>query len=278
MADELTPQAIHDDVRAILTQVKTGHPLVHCLTNNVVKQVTANALLAAGAAPAMVEDAVEAGEFAHVASGVLVNVGTLTPDIRQAMTSAVSAAQSANTPWVLDPVAVGGLSVRTQFARSILDSRPAAIRGNPSEIAALAGTGSGGRGVDSTDSVEAVTTIAAELSHRSGAVVAASGPTDLVVSTVARTHVTGGHPMLQQVIGTGCALGALTAATLGVAQLPAQHHAAVVASHALVSAAGTVAGQTASAPGHFAVAWLDALHTLSADDVLELITLDSEQA
>ncbi|PXA80035.1 hypothetical protein DCC26_04605, partial [Auritidibacter sp. NML120779] len=58
VADKLTPQAIHDDVRAILTQVKTGHPLVHCLTNNVVKQVTANALLAAGAAPAMVEDAV----------------------------------------------------------------------------------------------------------------------------------------------------------------------------------------------------------------------------
>ena len=52
-----------------------GHaPLVQCLTNVVVAQWTANVLLAVGASPSMVDNPEEAGPFAAVADGVLVNL------------------------------------------------------------------------------------------------------------------------------------------------------------------------------------------------------------
>ncbi|MFE7398069.1 hydroxyethylthiazole kinase, partial [Streptomyces sp. NPDC057557] len=116
---------------------------------------TANVLLALGASPAMVDLPEEAGPFARIASGVLVNLGTPHAEQRSAMIEAARAAASAGTPWVLDPVAVGALPVRTALARELLELRPTVIRGNASEIIALAGAGGGGRGVDSSHGVEA---------------------------------------------------------------------------------------------------------------------------
>ena len=119
-------------------------PLVHCLTNTVVQALTANALLAVGAAPAMVDDPAEAEDFAAVASAVLVNVGTVSDRTARAMRLAARSAATVGTPWVLDPVAVGALPYRTALAAELLDSRPAVVRGNASEVMALAGTGEGG--------------------------------------------------------------------------------------------------------------------------------------
>ncbi|MDX2358242.1 hydroxyethylthiazole kinase [Dietzia sp. PP-33] len=256
---------------------ETG-PLVHCLTNSVVRQITADVLLAAGAAPAMVDHPDEAGEFAAIASGVLVNVGNPTGEQVEGMHAAIAAAREHGTPWVLDPVAVGGLTLRTGLATGWLDHGPAAIRANASEIVALAGAGAGGRGVDSTHDVAVALAPALSLSERTGGIVAVTGPQDIVVtntggSTLA-TWVTSGHPLLQKVIGTGCALGAMTAAYLGAARAAGipDHHA-VVAAHAHVGAAGTAAGRVAAGPGLFAVAWLDALYTLTAEEIADSVAL-----
>ncbi|OMQ14824.1 hypothetical protein A7K94_0213835, partial [Modestobacter sp. VKM Ac-2676] len=91
------------DLRAAREALRDTAPLVHCLTNTVVQTITANALLAVGAAPAMVDDPAEAGEFAAVASAVLVNVGTVSQRTADAMRLAARAAGGAGTPWVLDP-------------------------------------------------------------------------------------------------------------------------------------------------------------------------------
>ncbi|WP_371441647.1 hydroxyethylthiazole kinase, partial [Dietzia sp. HMSC21D01] len=99
---------------------ETG-PLVHCLTNSVVRQITADVLLAAGAAPAMVDHPDEAGDFAAIASGVLVNVGNPTAEQVEGMHAAISSAREAGTPWVLDPVAVGGLVLRTRLSTAWLE-------------------------------------------------------------------------------------------------------------------------------------------------------------
>ena len=134
MTIRLTPEnAAH-----LLERLRESQPLVQCLTNAVVTNFTANVLLALGAAPAMVDVPTEAGPFAGVASGVLVNVGTPHAEQRTAMLEAAAAAHAAGTPWVLDPVAIGVLPVRTGLARELLHFRPTAIRGNPSEIIALA--------------------------------------------------------------------------------------------------------------------------------------------
>ena len=111
-----------------------------------VTNFTANVLLAAGAAPAMVDIVGEAGPFAGVASGVLVNLGTLPSGQPDAMVEAATAAAAAGTPWVLDPVAVGALPVRTALAARLVGAAADVVRGNASEIIAVAGLGGGGRG------------------------------------------------------------------------------------------------------------------------------------
>ena len=265
-------------VARLVALLRETTPLVHCLTNSVVREVTANVLLAAGAAPAMIDHPDEAGDFAAVASGVLVNVGNPTSEQIEGMHAAIASAREHGTPWVLDPVAVGGLTLRTELATGWLDHSPAAIRANASEVVALAGAGQGGRGVDSTATVSSALVPAMELADRTGGTVAVSGEKDLVITQIdgltRATWIDSGHPMLQQVIGTGCALGAVTAAYLAAARSAGiPDHDAVVAAHAHIGAAGTAAGQVAMGPGSFAMAWLDALHSLAPEQIAELAVL-----
>lgn len=252
--------------------------MVQCLTNAVVMEITANVLLAIGASPAMTDTPEESADFAAAADGVLLNAGTPSAEQYAGMREAVRGATAAGTPWVLDPVAVGGLAVRTRFAREIVASRPAAIRGNASEVVALAGMGAGGRGVDATDDVEAAIPAAIRLAEDTGAVVAVSGPRDAIISRDRITWVRSGHPMLQLVIGTGCSLGAACAAYLGVAKSAGlDPHDAVVAAHAHLGAAGSVAATNSTGPGSFSVAWLDALHQLDARRIADLVDIEVQQ-
>ncbi len=138
------------DLYSHVTRVRAGAPLVHCLTNLVVTNFTANVLFAIGAAPAMVVAREEVAEFAPIANAVSVNLGTLDVPQTRAIRAAVDAAIDAGKPWILDPVAVGPLSFRTEFALDLLDAKPAVIRGNASEIISLSGGAASGRGVDST--------------------------------------------------------------------------------------------------------------------------------
>lgn len=258
-------------ILSILDRVRATTPLVHCLTNTVVPEITANVLLAAGATPAMIDLPAEAEIFAATASAMLINVGNGSSEQHAGMRRAAAAAHAAGVVWVLDPVAVGALPVRTRLARDLLAHRPTAIRANASEILGLAGEPAGGRGVDATDTVDAAVAAARRLAVRTGAVVAVSGATDVVVSAGRTTRVTGGDPLMPLVIGTGCALGATVAACLAAANDP---HDATVAAHALFGAAGSVAGRRAAGPGSFGVAWLDALHTLRAPEVAGLVVIE----
>lgn len=260
---------------SVLETVRRMSPLVHNMTNTVVPEVTANALLAAGAAPAMIDLPEEAEVFAGLASGLLINVGNGSAEQHDGMRRAARAAQTAGTPWVLDPVAVGGLPVRTELARELLRFNPAAVRANASEILGLVGESGGGRGVDSTDEVESVLHAARRLAESSGGVVAVSGPTDVVVSDGRTTRITGGDPMMTLVIGTGCSLGAFAAACIAAARsADIADHDGVVAAHALWSAAGTVAARTTTAPGSFRTAWIDALYTVSPEDVAHIVQIE----
>lgn len=260
-----------NQITHILAEVRRTAPLIHCMTNTVVPEVTANVLLAVGAAPAMIDLPEEAEVFAGLASGLLINVGNGSAEQHRGMRRAAPAASAAGRPWVLDPVAVGGLPVRTALARDLLESRPTAIRANASEILGLVGESGGGRGVDATDEVEAALGAARHLSETTGAVVAISGPVDLIVSEGRTTRVTGGDPMMALVIGTGCSLGAVVAACLAVG---AHDHDAVVAAHALFGAVGIEAARVASAPGGFRTAWIDALYTLTPERVVQLVQIE----
>lgn len=271
MSDLLRPDSdptLTENAATLLSALRSEPPLTQCITNSVVTGFTANVLLALGAAPAMVDITGEAGLFAGTASGLLVNLGTPTPEQRAASVEAATGAAAAGTPWVLDPVAIGALPIRTALAHELVEMRPTAIRGNASEILALAGMSAGGRGVDSTDSTDAAADAAASLAVRSGGVVAVSGPVDLLTDGARVVRIRNGHELLTRVTGGGCALGAVMAAFLGAARSHGFDALTAIASASLVyEIAAEQAAASASGPGSFAVALLDALAAVQPHDV-----------
>lgn len=264
-----------EQLAVLLTTLRERSPLVQCLTNTVAANWTANVLLAAGAAPAMVDNVHEAGVFATIADGVLVNLGMPQDDTAAAMALAVTACADSGTPWVLDPVAVGGLPWRTGLAHDLLAiGTPRVIRGNASEIGGLSG-GAGGRGVDSTDTAESVLEQADVLAYRYDCAVAVSGPVDHIVSARARLRMANGDPLLTRVTGVGCSLGALMAAYAAIEADPLTAAAAATA-HLTVAAEQALehAGAQRSGPGSFAVHLLDALAGLQPDQLAARVRLE----
>ncbi|PKA15014.1 hydroxyethylthiazole kinase [Leptospira haakeii] len=248
------------DVVSDLAEVRKHAPLTHVLTNIVVTNWTANVLLAAGASPAMVIAEEEVSDFATIAGGVLINVGTINSFDAKAIKAAAIAAQKAGTPWVLDPVAVGALRYRTEIAKDLLQHKPTVIRGNASEILALAGAVGGGKGVDSTAASSDALPLAKELAINTGAVVAISGEVDYITDGKETIAVPGGHILMTKVTGVGCSLGALIASFLGIQKDPLR---AAVSASAVFAIAGSRAAERSSGTGSFAVAFLDELSTLS---------------
>lgn len=271
MSDLLCPPSalpVVADAMRLLELVREAPPLTHCITNAVVTGFTANVLLAVGAAPAMVDIAGESELFAGVAIGVLINLGTPTPEQRAAGLEAAAGAVDAGTPWVLDPVAIGALPVRTAHAQRLVAQHPTAIRGNASEILALAGLSAGGRGVDATDTPDAAADAARLLASRHGSVVAVSGPVDLITDGQDVFRVANGHELLTRVTGGGCALGAVMAAFLGAARATQLSPlTAVTAATLFYTVVAERAAEHSSGPGSFAVAFLDELAATTAADI-----------
>lgn len=253
-----------------LDRVRTRGPLVHCLTNTVASQRTADALLAVGADPAMVDNPLEAAELAVLADAVLVNLGTPSHERTVATMRAVPAASAAGRPWVLDPVAVGPLGWRTSTARELLTGPPpAVVRGNASEVDALAG-GHGGRGTASVLAPAEVLPAARDLALRLGTTIAVSGPVDHVTDGACLVRVHNGTPLLTRVTGAGCALGGLVAAFCGAGS---DGLVAAVAATATVTVAAEMALETSAGPGTFVAAWLDALAALTPTELADRVRL-----
>lgn len=249
---------------ACFNQFKRQPPLIHCLTNEVVQELTANVLLALGASPAMVVEPQEAAQFSRVADALLINIGTLNAARADSMLAAVDAANQAEKPWVFDPVAVGGLEYRTTFARRLLTLRPAAIRGNASEIMVLSGLPARGRGVDSQDDSLAALPAARVLARNCGAIVAVTGETDYITDGERDWAVTGGDVLMTRVVGTGCSLSAVVAAFCSV---PGDRLDNIATACRVMALAGERAMAHCSGPGSFTPAFLDILYQLRMEDL-----------
>ncbi|RRD66386.1 hydroxyethylthiazole kinase [Comamonadaceae bacterium OH2310_COT-174] len=271
-ATALNPETLPAFAAQALTLLRARTPLVQSITNTVVANFTANVLLALGAAPAMVDIPREAGPFARMASGLLINLGTPVPSQAEAVMEAACAAAEAGTPWVLDPVAIGSLPVRTALAAQLLQQRPSAVRGNASEILAAAGCGAGGRGVDATASVAQAEQAAMQLAAASGAVVAVSGPVDFLTDGQRQIRLANGTPLLTKVTGGGCALGSVMAAFLSLANSRAEHLPLAAAAVLVYTIAAEMAAEQVArqqqGPGSFAVQFIDRLALITAHDVL----------
>ena len=257
----------------VLSRLRAKRPLILSLTNNVVQNITANMLLATGGVPVMLTHSEEIQDLLHsCANGMLVNVGTLSEQQAQTMLTAVKDAQKAGIPWVLDPVAVGLLKYRTEVCRTLLQTPPAMIRGNASEIIALAGAeGALCRGVESTAESVAALQAAQSLARSTGAAVLVTGETDYATDGYTTIACRNGDEIMTRVTGVGCAMGALAAACLAGADSPLQ---AAAATAAILGIAGERAAAKCPLPGSFAAQLLDELAALSPDDVAKSALLE----
>lgn len=256
-----SPTDLVHAVSADLEKIRETAPLVLSLTNSVVQPLTANLLLAAGAVPAMLNDAEEAVEMLRGGTGaLLVNLGTVTREQGAVMQTAVQEANRLDIPWVLDPVAVGALSLRTRLAEQLKERKPRIIRGNASEIMALAGYSSVTKGPESTSSSADALQAARELALHTGAAVLVTGRTDYSTDGRQVISTENGHAMMSRVTGVGCSMGALAA----VSSSPLQ---AAVSTAVLMGIAGEMAFEQSPAPGSFAVSLLDSLYSLSPEEV-----------
>lgn len=249
------------------TELQTQQPLVHCITNSVAANYAANILLAAGASPAMIDNPFEAESFASIAAALSINLGTPTSEQMQAMQISAQTVANKNTPWVLDPVGYGSfLKWRSEMVDQLVLLHPTIIRGNASEISALAGNQVESKGVDSAVSSNEVYLQAQALLNHSECV-AISGESDFVLSKELHhvIQINGGSFLQPKVTATGCALGALIAAYSAVTT-PA---IATISAHIHFAIAGKLAFEKASAVGSFNVAFLDEIYQMSANKIWE---------
>ncbi len=260
---------------ATLAALRDQVPLVQNITNFVAMDLAANVLLAVGASPAMVHAADEVEDFLVHARALTVNIGTLSPDWVKSMMRAADVAARSGKPWVLDPVGVGATPYRNRVAAELARLGPTVIRGNASEIMALAGAAAGGRGVDSTAGSDEALEAAQRLARATGAVVAVTGETDYVTDGATLLALRNGDALMTRVTAVGCALTALVGACCAVEPRPL-----VAAWHglAILAVAGEQAGEETRAPGSFRVALLDALYLLDGAGLDRRVQLSEGQA
>lgn len=258
-------QTIQQQAATNLAKLRETRPLVHNITNFVVMNFTANILLAAGASPVMAHAENEVEEMVSFARALVLNIGTLTDDWVDAMVKAGKKATSLGVPIILDPVGAGATALRTTAAKRILaETKVSLVRGNASEILALAGAQSNSKGVDAADSVDQATEQAIRLAEELKVPVAITGPQDLITDGTRVIRVNNGHSLMSRITGTGCGATAIIGAFSGVDPDPVSAAATALAYYGL---AGERAAVAANGPGSFMIGFLDALYNLTPEEL-----------
>jgi hydroxyethylthiazole kinase len=230
----------------VLERIRAKRPRVHCITNAVAQNFTANMLLAAGAVPSMTIAQKEVRAFAVRADAVLVNLGTFDPERQKASLAAIAVANKQGVPWVLDPVFIDRSPPRAAFAKTLLAKKPRAIRLNAAEFGAL----SGGKTDDAA---------LAKFAKARKTVVGLTGQHDFVRDGERLATIANGDPLMARVTAMGCVASALVGAALAVEP---DAWKATAAALLAIGVAGEVAAARAGGPGSFAAEILDAVYAL----------------
>jgi hydroxyethylthiazole kinase len=257
----INAQTIWEDVEKIRTSV----PLIHNITNYVVMNNTANALLALGASPVMAHAIEEVEDMVSIASALVINIGTLSEKWIVSMQKAMFKATELKKPIVFDPVGAGATLYRTTISRKFFVTiNPTVIRGNASEISALLGKEILTKGVDSIQDSDSALIAAKLLAQINKCTVVISGAKDYIVNSQEVIQIGNGHPLMAKVTGMGCTATALIGAFLAV-----NPDAFIASAHAMavMGIAGEIAAKQALGPGSLQIHFLDALYNLKKEDI-----------
>jgi hydroxyethylthiazole kinase len=251
-----------------LQKVRSEKPLVHNITNLVVTNIAANALISIGASPVMAYAKEEVADMAKIASALALNMGTLDNRVVDAMQIAGESANREGVPIVFDPVGVGATPYRNQVAEKLTrDLKLSVLRGNAGEISVLLGSGGAVKGVDSAGASGQLPQVMQTYAREHGCVVIATGPVDYVADGESVWALENGHPLLAAITGSGCMATALLGAFVGVAgrnQSVPVYAEASIAALTCYNIAGELAAARANGPGTFQAELFDALYSLDA--------------
>ncbi|MCH7413946.1 hydroxyethylthiazole kinase [Belliella sp. R4-6] len=247
-------------------------PLVQSITNYVVMNNTANALLSLGASPIMAHAKSEVMDMVSIVNALVINIGTLDEYWVESMLMAVEKANQLGKPWVLDPVGAGATRYRNETISELLKHKPSIIRGNASEILSLADVNIQSRGVDSSHGSEEAIQAAFSLSKEIGCVVCISGEKDYIVEGDKLSSLANGNAMMAKVTGMGCTASAIVGAFAGVEN---DLFLATTSAMAVLGVAGEIAAEKSKGPGTLQLHLYDALYNLDGEELMERIKVES---
>ncbi len=246
----------------VITDIRINSPLVYNITNHVVTNISANALLSIGASPIMSFAKEEAQDLVNISQALLLNMGTPTTEIVDTMLEAAKNANKKKIPIVFDPVGVGASRFRNDIANKIISEvKIDIIKGNASEIANLAGIKVQSKGVDSFEHIENITTITRELAKKLNCVVCATGKTDIISNGDSVYQCENGDIALTKITGSGCMLGSIMCATAAVSK---DYMLAALVGCLIMGISSEIAASKSSLLGSFQIEFFNALSSFEA--------------
>lgn len=250
-------------VSELLGRVRAKKPVIHHLTNWVTIYDCANIVKAFGASPVMAHAPEEVAEMAGIASALVLNIGTLTPEFVESMKKAAKAANKKGIPVILDVCGAGATKLRDEKCAELLkETKIDIIKGNASEIARVAGEDVKTKGVDSSDVGMNLEEIAAVLAKKRGCTVVVTGKADIVADGSRCMLVGNGDEMLTHVVGTGCMAASVIGTFAAVEKDLAEAAAAGLACYEV---AAERAAKGAKGPGSFKERLFDEVFALDGD-------------
>ncbi|MGD9153216.1 MAG: hydroxyethylthiazole kinase [Gammaproteobacteria bacterium] len=257
---------------ADLSLIKEKRPIVHNITNYVVMDLTANALLAISASPIMAHALEEIHDIIPLASSVVINIGTLDRNWINSMHQAIKAANKQNIPIILDPVGAGATKFRTNTILNFLkENQIAVLRGNAAEIMALAQLNIKSKGVDSQYETEAAYDASQFLVDKYNCVVVVSGEIDVVQTKNNTAQIKNGHAMMTSVTGMGCTASAIVGAFCAI---NSDYFAASINAMATMGIAGELAAAQSKGPGSFRTNFIDQLYLLNQENINKEVKIE----
>ena len=260
----------------LLTNIRDKGPLVWNFSNFVSMDIAANALLSIGASPAMAHAKEESKDFIEICKAIngalTINIGTFDQYWQECALEAAKHANENNIPWVLDPVGAGASSFRNKNVEELIKFKPTVLRGNGSEIMALAGLSGGGKGVDSTSTSNDALDAAISIAVQNNIIVAITGVIDYVTDGNVTYAINGGHEMMTKITATGCALSCLIGAAITVDGDKAISTASMIGIYGL---AGEMASKISQGPGSLRMNLLDKLYNISTDEIISNVKIQN---
>jgi hydroxyethylthiazole kinase len=256
----------------LLERVRQQKPVVHHLTNWVTIYDCAQIVKSLGGSPVMAHAEEEVREMAQIASALVLNIGTLTVDLVEAMKLAAHSANERVIPVILDVCGAGATRLRDEKCLELLNTVMIdVIKGNASEIARLSGQNVWTRGVDSAEVGMDLVPLAMKLAREREATVVVTGKVDIITDGHRTYLVSNGHEMMTHVVGTGCMAASVIGTFAGVGPDVTFASASALACYGI---AGELAARKAAGPASFKEALLDCLYALNAQTVQTMLKLE----